>query len=73
MPEQEILPPIDRDRRYRPLEPTLWQRLAFALGAVVIGAVALAIAMLVFAFGLAIAAGVAAFILGAVILQRLMR
>jgi hypothetical protein len=72
MPQQEILPPLHRGHRRR-LEPTLWQRLAFALGAVVIGAVALGIAMLVFAFGLAIAAGVTAFILGAIILQRLLR
>jgi hypothetical protein len=72
MPQQEILPPLHRDPRRR-LEPTLWQRLAFALGAIVIGAVALGVALLVFAFGLAIAAGVAAFVLGAVILQRLFR
>ena len=71
MPHQEILPPLYRDHR-RP-EPTLWQRLAFAIGAVTIGAVALGAALLVFAFSLAIAAGVAAFILGAIILQRLLR
>jgi hypothetical protein len=72
MPQQEILPPLPNHTRRR-LEPTIWQRLAFALGAIVIGAVALGIALLVFAFGLAIAAGVAAFIVGALVLQRLLR
>jgi hypothetical protein len=73
MPQQEILPPLDHYRRQRPYTPTLWQRLAFTLGALVIGAIALGIALLVFAFGLALAAGVAAFILGAILLQRLLR
>ena len=73
MPQQEILPPIDHGFRRQRLEPTLWQRLTFLVGALVIGAVALGIAMVVFAFGLALAAGVAAFILGAIILQRLLR
>ncbi|SRR5258708_2703126 len=73
MPQQEILPPLDDARQRRPLEPTLWQRLAFMIGAVIIGAVALGLALVVFAFGLAVAVGVAAFILGAIILQRLLR
>ncbi|MBI3498197.1 MAG: hypothetical protein HY058_12900 [Proteobacteria bacterium] len=73
MPQQEILPPLRDDRGRPPLEPSLWQRLAFMIGAAIIGAVALGLALIVFAFGLALSVGIAAFIIGAIILQRILR